>query len=74
MRDRRAGLAQHVLTRGLQLVLDVDVARRDERVHPGALGVLDGVGGTLDVGGVRPREARDDRADTSRAIAAAGSP
>ena len=60
--DRGLGLAQHVLARGLQLVLDVDVARGDERVHARAVRVLDGLGGALDVRRVSAREARDDRA------------
>ena len=61
VRDRRAGLAQHVLARGLQLVADVDVARGDERVHARALGVAHGLGGALDVGGVCARQAGDHR-------------
>ena len=62
VRDGGARLAQHVRARGLQLVVDVDVRRRDERVHARALGVADGLGGALDVGRVRTREARDHRA------------
>ena len=62
VRDGGAGLAQHVGARGLQLVLDVDVRRRDERVHARALGVAHGLGGALDVSRVRSCQARDDRA------------
>ena len=62
VRDGGAGLAQHVLARGLQLVLDVDVRRGDERVHARALGVAHRLGGALDVGGVGACQARDDRA------------
>ncbi len=40
---------------------DVDVRGRDERVDPRSLRVLDGVPRRLDVGGVRAREAGDDR-------------
>ena len=46
---RRARLALHVLAGRLQLVLDVDVARRDEGVDARALRVLDGVPGGVDV-------------------------
>ena len=62
VRDRRARLPEHVLARGLQLVGDVDVAGRDERVHARAVGVADGLGGTFDVGGVGAGQAGDDRA------------
>ena len=62
VRDRRAGLAQHVLARGLQLVANVDVARGDERVHARALGIAHRLGGALDVRGVRARQAGDHRA------------
>ena len=62
VRDGGARLAQHVGARGLQLVLDVDVRRRDEGVHARAVGVADGLGGALDVRRMGAREARDDRA------------
>ena len=62
MRDGGAGLALDVLARGLELVLDVDVRGRDERVDARALGVLDRLPGRVDVGHVRARQAGDDRA------------
>ena len=49
VRDGRAGLADDVLARGLQLALDVDVGGRDEGVDARALGVLDRVPGGVDV-------------------------
>ena len=49
VRDGRAGLALHVLARGLELALDVDVAGGDEGVDARALGVLDRVPGGVDV-------------------------
>ena len=61
VRHRRPRGALDVLARRLQLVLDVDVRRRDERVDPRSLGVAYRVGGTLDVGGLSPREPGDDR-------------
>ena len=48
--------------RGLELVLDVDVRRRDEGVDPRSLGVAYRLGGTLDVGRLSPRQAGDHRA------------
>ena len=62
VRDGGARLAQHVLARGLQLVLDVDVGRGDERVHARALGVAHRLGRALDVGRVGACQAGDDRA------------
>ena len=59
--DRRASLALHVLARGLELVLDVDVAGGDEGVDARPLGVLDRVPGGVDVLRVRARQAADDR-------------
>ena len=59
VRDRRAGLALDVLAGRLQLVLDVDVGGRDERVDPCPRGVLDRVPGGVDVGDMRPREPGD---------------
>ena len=56
------GLLLDVLARRLQLVLDVDVRRGDERVDPRSLRVAYGVGSTLDVVGVDAGEAGDDRA------------
>ena len=55
----RARRALDVLARGLQLVLDVDVRRRDERVDPRSLGVAYRLGGTLDVGRLSARQAGD---------------
>ena len=59
--DGGAGLPEHVLARGRQLVHDVDVGGRDEGVDPRPLGVRDGTGGRLDVGEVGAREPGDDR-------------
>jgi hypothetical protein len=56
-----AGLALHVLAGGLELVLDVDVARRDEGVDARPLRVLDRVPRGVDVLRVRAREPADDR-------------
>ena len=61
VRDRRARLALDVLARGLQLVDDVDVRRRDERVDARALGVAHRLPRGVDVSDVRARQARDDR-------------
>ena len=61
VRHRRPRLAEHVLARRLQLVLDVDVGRRDERVDARSLRVAHRVRRPLDVGGVRTSEAGDDR-------------
>src|SRR5829696_1381688 len=61
MGDRGAGLPLHVLARGLQLALDVDVAGGDERVDARALGVLDRVPSGVDVLLARTGEAADDR-------------
>jgi hypothetical protein len=62
LRDRRAGQALDVFARGLQLVLDVDVRRRQERVDPRSLAVADRLPCTIDVGGVGASQAADDRA------------
>ena len=59
VRDGGARGALDVLARGLQLVLDVDVARRDERVDPRPLGLAYGVGGAVDVARMSAREAGD---------------
>ena len=59
--DRRPRLALDVLARGLQLVLDVDVRGRDERVDPRPRGVLDRVLGGVDVGHVGAGQPGDDR-------------
>ena len=59
VRDRRARLALDVLARGLELVLDVDVRRRDERVDPRSLRVAHRLGGALDVGRMSARKAGD---------------
>ena len=61
VRDRGAGLSLHVVAGGLQLILDVDVARRDEGVYARALGVLDRVPGGVDVLEAGAREPADDR-------------
>ena len=62
VRDRGAGLAQHVLAGALQLVDDVDVGGGDERVDARARGVADGGARRVDVGEVGAREPRDHRA------------
>jgi hypothetical protein len=62
LRDRRAGQALDVLPRGHELVLDVDVRRRQERVDARARAVAHRLGGALDVGGMSAREAGDHRA------------
>jgi hypothetical protein len=62
VRDGGTGLAQHVLTRGLQLVLDMDVRRGDERVHARALRVAHRFGRPLDVSRMGTRQACDHRA------------
>ena len=62
LRHRRARLALHVLARGLELVLDVDVARGDEGVDAGPLGVLDRVPGGVHVLRVGAGEPADHRA------------
>ena len=62
MGDRRSRLRMHVLARGLELVDDVDVRGRDERVDARALGVTHGLPCALDVGCLRPCQAGDDRA------------
>ena len=73
MRNGGAGLALDVLARGLQLVVDVDVRRRDERVDARSLGVLDGVPGGVDIGHVRAGQTGDDRTfDRAREIACDG--
>src|ERR671914_273760 len=59
MRDRRTSLPLDVLARRLELVLDVDVGRRDERVDPRSLGIAHRLGGALDVGGMSAREPGD---------------
>ena len=61
MRDRRPRLAEHVFTSGAELVLDVDVRRRDEGMDPRPWRVLDGVPNSVDVRHMRPREAGDHR-------------
>ena len=61
VRHRRARLALDVLARGLQLVHDVDVRRRDERVDARALCVAHRLPRRVDVRHVRARQARDDR-------------
>src|SRR5262249_27608180 len=61
-RHRGLRLALDVVARRLQLVLDVDVRGRDERVDPGTLGVLDRVPGGVDVRLVGAREPADHRA------------
>src|SRR3954470_5314718 len=62
VRDRRARLALHVLARRLELVLDVDVARRDEGVDARPLGIPDRVPGGVDVLEARAGEPADARA------------
>ena len=62
VRDGRARLRQHVLAGRAELVHDVDVRRRDERVDPRSLGVAYGSGSSLHIGRLSPRESSDDRA------------
>ena len=62
VRDGGARLPEHVLARRLQLVDDVDVGGRDERVDARPRGVADGVGGRVDVGELGAREPGDHRA------------
>ena len=64
LRQRHGGLCLplDVVAGALQLVLDVDVGGRDERVDPRALGVLDRPPGGVDIRLVGPREATDHRA------------
>ena len=59
--DRCPGQALDVLARGLQLVLDVDVRGRDERVDARPSGILDRLPRTVDVTRVRAGQARHDR-------------
>src|SRR5487761_1160885 len=62
MRHRGAHLALDIIARGLQLALDVDVARGDERVNPRPLGVPDRLPRCVDVLLGRPRQPADHRA------------
>ena len=62
VRDRGARLALDVLAGGGELVLDVDVRRRDERVDARPLGVAYRPVGGVDVPDMNAREPRDDRA------------
>ena len=62
VRDRRPRLSLDVLARGLELVLDVYVGGRDERVDARPRRVLDRVPRRVDVGHVGARQAGDDRA------------
>src|SRR5204863_8925366 len=62
VRTGGARLALYVVARGLELALDVDVARGDEGVNTWTLGVLHGVPGGVDVLAARAGQAADDRA------------
>ncbi len=62
VRDRGAGLVQDVLAGRAELVDDVDVRRRDERVDARSLRVAYSSGGGLHVGRLSSSEAGDDRA------------
>ena len=62
VRDRGAGLVQHVLAGRAELVDDVDVRRRDERVDARSLRVAYSSRGGLHVGRLSSSEAGDDRA------------
>jgi len=57
VRDGRARLALDVLAGGLQLVDDVDVRRRDERVDARSIGVAYRFPRAVDVGRMSAREA-----------------
>src|SRR5438477_110420 len=57
----RARLPLDVLSGRLELVADVNVRGRDERVDSWSRGVPDGAPGRIDVGHVRAREPSDDR-------------
>src|SRR5204862_7264390 len=61
VRDRCARLSEDVLTRRAELVDDVDVRGRDERVDPRSLGIAYSSCGGLHVGGLSAREGGDDR-------------
>ena len=61
-RHRGLGLALDVVSRRLELVLDVDVRGRDERVDPRARRVLDRAPGGVDVRLVGARQPADHRA------------
>ena len=62
VRDGRPRLGEDVLAGGAELVDDVDVRRRDERVDPRSLGVAYRAGSSLHVGRLSAGEGGDDRA------------
>ena len=62
VRHGRAGLREDVLARGAELVDDVDVRRRDERVDARVRGVAYSSRGGLHIGCLSSSEAGDDRA------------
>ena len=62
MRDGGLRLAADVVAVGPELMLDVDVGGRDERVDPRPLGVLDRAPGGVDVALLGPGQPADDRA------------
>ena len=66
--DRGDGLLEHLRPRLAELVLEVDVRRRDERVDPGMGRPGHRLPGAVDIGGIRPGERRDLAARISRAI------
>jgi hypothetical protein len=68
MADRGARAGLDVLARGAQLVLDVDVRRRDERVDPRARGVAYRLPGSLDVGRLSAASPQMTGPSTCRAI------
>src|SRR5262249_13541580 len=61
-RDRPHGGVDHLVPAHHELVLEVDVRRRDEDVYPGALSVLDRPDGAVDVLLARAGERQHDRA------------
>ncbi len=59
LRDRSLGPLEHILARIAHLVLDVDIARRDERVDARAGSIGKRLASARDIGGLRAREATD---------------
>ncbi len=59
LRDGRLGALEHVVARVAHLVLDVDVARGDERVDPRPRGIGECLASAGDVGGLRAGQAAD---------------
>jgi hypothetical protein len=59
--DHRHGLVERALAGHAELPAEVDVGGREESVDAGMLGLFDGLPATVNVLGLRAREARDDR-------------